>query len=53
MLPLKTLVLEHQPLCMASTYGLDVDGTIKYEPNHKDGSVYEKFQKLLQIVLKT
>jgi hypothetical protein len=35
-------------------YGLDVDCTTKYNPNHKDGPVYETVrERLIQIVLKS
>ena len=30
---------------MAGTYGLDVDCTTQYNPNHKDGPVYETILK--------
>ena len=42
---IKDLVLDAQTLCMAGTYGLDVDCTTKYNPNHKDGPVYETILK--------
>jgi len=38
---IKELVLDAQTLCMAGTYGLDVDCKTKFNPNHKDGPVYE------------
>jgi len=42
---IKDLVLDAQTLCMAGTYGLDVDCTTQYNPNHKDGPVYETILK--------
>jgi hypothetical protein len=42
---IKELVLDAQTLVMAGTYGLDVDCTTKYNPNHKDGPVYETVLK--------
>merc|ERR1712238_144327 len=41
----KDLVLYAQTLFMAGTYGLDVDCTTQYNPNHKDGPVYETMLK--------
>ena len=32
----KNLVLDAKPLCMAGTYGLDVEFKTKYDPDHKD-----------------
>jgi hypothetical protein len=42
---IKELVLDAQTLVMAGTYGLDVNCTTKYNPDHKDGPVYETVLK--------
>jgi hypothetical protein len=42
---IKELVFDAQTLVMAGTYRLDVDCTTKYNPDHKDGPVYETVLK--------
>ena len=38
---IKDLVLDAQTLCMAGTYGLNVECKTEFNPDHKDGPVYE------------
>jgi len=42
---IKKLIHDAQTLVMACTYGLDVDCTTKYNPDNKDGPVYERVLK--------
>ena len=47
MVTIEDLVLGAQTLCMAGTYNLDVDCTTIYNPNHKNGPIYETVLKAI------